>query len=130
MAKFEDLTPYTYFSCNGHEYKILNIGWLAGEYPKGKPSKEFLKELKKYEKFPRTQTRGFHVCPYCGKARSSNEIRVISKKGIVYASPMMVIHYVQKHNYKPPDEYIDAVLDSVEPGGFEYQRICQTLEKR
>ena len=130
MAKFEDLTPYTYFASNDKDYKILNIGWLAGEFSKGKVPNKFLIELEKYKDYPRIQTRGFHNCPYCGNDRSSNEIRVISKAGIVYASPMLVIHYIKAHNYKPPDEYINAVLDAIEPGSNEYERICQITEER
>lgn len=34
MVKCEDLTANNYFSCNDQDYKILNIDWLAGDFPK------------------------------------------------------------------------------------------------
>lgn len=42
-------------------------------------------------------------------ARGSGEIRV---KGIncVYAAPVMIYHYVRVHGYKPPQEFIEAVI--------------------
>jgi hypothetical protein len=29
---------------------------------------------------------------------------------VVYIAPSMIKHYTEKHEYKPPQEYIDAVL--------------------
>jgi hypothetical protein len=39
----------------------------------------------------------------------SAEIRVPGDKA-TYASPTLIIHYVVKHRYRPPDEFVDAVL--------------------
>jgi hypothetical protein len=41
----------------------------------------------------------------------SAEIRVPGKSGIQYACPNMIYHYLQDHNYRPPDEFITAVLE-------------------
>jgi hypothetical protein len=42
----------------------------------------------------------------------NGEIRVIGSAGKVYASPVMIYHYMSEHNYLPPQEFIDAVLAS------------------
>jgi hypothetical protein len=43
----------------------------------------------------------------------SAEIRVVGNNGRVYASPMMLVHYVEAHGYLPPQEFIDAVMQIV-----------------
>jgi hypothetical protein len=80
------------------------------------------------------QTRGIHVCEFCdfgakpapldqaavnayfqrlklADAVSSAEIRVVGRDGRVYAAPMLVCHYVEVHGYRPPDEFVNAVME-------------------
>lgn len=120
MSYYEDLTHYNYLH---HSKKELNIGWLQkdktfniGETPDG-----FLEKLKVYLEHSIFQTRGFHNCEFCNsEVISSNEIRVVSESGTIYASPMLVIHYVEFHNYLPPEEFIRAVMFGPEPASKEY----------
>jgi hypothetical protein len=39
------------------------------------------------------------------------EIRVTAKDANVYAAPNLILHYVLKHRYKPPEEFIRAVCE-------------------
>jgi len=67
--------------------------------------------------------RGFHPCPWCeawvqedflgdGQARhlGNGEIHV-SAGGIywTYAAPTLIYHYILRHEYRPPDEFLQAV---------------------
>lgn len=127
MAYYEDLTAYNY-----HHYceKEMNVGWLKkgqpftiGKYPDGLTDK-----LKMYgENHAVFQTKGFHCCEFCGDSYGSNELRVISCEGVVYACPGMIIHYIENHDYLPPQEFIDAVLSGPEPGSEEYNNIVKRL---
>jgi hypothetical protein len=38
------------------------------------------------------------------------EIRVEGATGTRYASPDMIIHYVEEHGYRPPDDFIQGVF--------------------
>jgi hypothetical protein len=41
--------------------------------------------------------------------RSSNgEIRVAGEQ-VVYAAPLLIIHYIEEHGYLPPAEFLEAV---------------------
>jgi hypothetical protein len=40
----------------------------------------------------------------------SAEIRVHAPSGAIYAAPDMIIHYVEKHGYRPPDHFVQAVM--------------------
>jgi hypothetical protein len=114
MSYFADLTPYTYFSPEEEQPNTFNIGWLdrAYPFPTGKTSKKFQAKLLQIGLHRVNQTRGFLSCYFCkGSERphGSAEVRVPGL-GKVYAAPELVHHYVVTHRYKPPDEFIAAVL--------------------
>ena len=93
----------------------------------------FIDRLKVLIQHHHAQTRGFHVCQFCtdlpaalspGEAfhpklydecladgrLSSAEIRVRGEDGRWYAAPRMIAHYVEAHGYRPPEEFIRAVI--------------------
>lgn len=114
MTYFEDLTPYTYLQPEDEEPNTVNIGWLdpAHDFPTGVTTEEFQAKLELLCMRQVKRTRGFLHCPFCqGLERSSSEMRV-AHGGKVYAAPSLVHHYVVAHAYRPPDEFIAAVLAS------------------
>ncbi|MBK6016297.1 hypothetical protein JHN45_34935 [Streptomyces sp. MBT53] len=67
--------------------------------------------------------RGTHLCDFCPtfqEARKnvrfrdvfigSGEVHVRGGEGRVYAAPASVVHHVADHGYRPPQEFVDAVL--------------------
>jgi len=84
--------------------------------------------------------RGFHGCNLCSEKTGylsakrdgeelklgSAEIRVIGVDGKIYAAPNLIYHYITVHNYRPPDEFIDAVLNGPRPDSHEYIKYIQT----
>jgi hypothetical protein len=123
MTHFEDLTPYTYMHPEEEAPQTVNIGWLDRwhSFPVGETSEAFRIRLQQLCLDRMKRTRGFHSCDFCrgrNKPGSSAEIRVPGRKRI-YAAPELVYHYVAAHNYLPPGEFIDAVLQSHEPAKVE-----------
>ena len=118
---------------------MLNVGWLDAthEFTKGNPPPGFLERLRVLFRTPVKRMRGFHVCPFCpelpsllefpnGKQDialyhscfeegrfSSAEIRISGQDGKIYASPMMILHYVEAHGYLPPKDFVEAVMQTV-----------------
>ena len=119
MACYPDLSPYDYL---GSESATVNVGWLSSvvDYEQGDTSSTFLKRLTLLCKNPpgRYATMGFHACEFCGRFLGGSEIRVIAPDK-VYAAPVLVFHYVEAHNYRPPQEFIDAVLTAPLPASDE-----------
>lgn len=139
---FEDLTIYRYDpsgylrsiiifknfvlnKCIGQ--KILNIGWLDSKHPfnQRKSDELFLDKLFDFCLNRVNQTRGYHLCPFCKSGFGLNvrrnkkkiilgsaEIRVKGNNGKIYAAPNLIYHYVESHNYCPPIEFVEAVLNS------------------
>ena len=147
MTYYPDLSPYQYLE--GADSQSLNIGWLDGSmpYPTGTTSDEFRERLLEYCFSDNTVqlTRGFHVCnldnctcslPPPPEHRGErvayfggSEIRVIGKSAI-YAAPTLVYHYVVAHSYKPPDEFIEAVLAGPSPSSNEHQALRRKMKEQ
>lgn len=113
MGYIADLSPYNYKPfCKGPpDDRVLAVGWLDSSVPftKGSSDPHLLRVLKILAAKPVNLTRGFYTCPYCRRARGNGEIRVAGVNGLTYAAPVLISHYVEKHNYLPPVEFIEAV---------------------
>ena len=133
---FEDFTNYSFL----YYENTKNIGWLDKAYPysKGKVSEEFIDKLWGYLGVSINRIRGFRNCSLCtttykGTSEATYkgevimlgyaEIRVLSEDGKnSYAAPDLIYHYILEHEYKPPEEFIQAVLKGPKPGSTEYDK--------
>jgi hypothetical protein len=136
---FPDLTPYEYYIEEG-DAPALNAGWLDSShgFTKGALPPGFLDRLRFLSCTRVKQMRGFEVCPFCPEFHSllelrqwseqdkalyhscfedgrfsSAEIRVRGADGRTYASPVMILHHVQAHGYLPPEDFVEAVMQTV-----------------
>lgn len=119
---FADLTPCSYSGVR--EQDGLSVGWLdkLHEFPRGPVPAGFVQRLAEICKSPFVKHLGFHVCEFCdlgpdetyteAAARSSAVIRVVGRNGTVYFSPFMICHYITRHDYQPPEDFIIAVMDT------------------
>ena len=129
MSYYPDLSSYNFHHFSEQE---LNIGWLQKDQPFniGEAPEGFLDKLKKYSEddFIIFQTKGFHSCDYCQDNKfSSNEMRIVGNDGTVYASPYLIIHYIEAHKYLPPQEFIEAVMTGPIPDSEKYNETIKRL---
>lgn len=125
----------TYYSCHYFE-NAKNIGWIEETgFNKGNVSKEFIENLYKYIKRPIHIVRD---CFYSLDMTYKNEIlslgfleiRVLSEDGKQrYASPDLIFHYIVELGYKPPQEFIDAVLYGPKPGSVGYENFMNRYKE-
>ncbi len=130
MIWFADLSPYSYL--RGHFEDLsrdLNVGWLSPEhpFPTAPPSTQLVNALLRCCLRPEHLCAGIHECEfdcldapphdmitvdYHGHpARLGNgEVRAKGLDGAVYTAPTLVAHYVAKHEYSPPDVFVEAVI--------------------
>lgn len=124
---YPDLTPYCYFE-GRRPPNTLNIGWLDihHPFPRRNASEELLDAL--FERCLQYDvlTRGCHICEFCDEQKrgetltvrrhgreawlGSAEITVEGKDGKIYAAPNLIYHYVARHDYDPPQEFVEALL--------------------
>jgi len=135
MMYFSDHSPYAYG--HGSHPGVVHVGWLDDihPYPTGTVDALLIEKMKLLASNPVELYRGKHICELCVKPpdlvkttlpnkvildpncswarwadeRSSNgEIRV-SGEGIIFAAPVLIVHYIEVHNYLPPTEFLRAV---------------------
>jgi hypothetical protein len=135
MSYFRDLSPYSY----GHHPHpgVVHVGWLDAThpYPKGRVDTRLLEKMRLLASKPVELYRGFHICElcleppglvkavlpnrvvidpdcswakWCAQRRSNGEIRVESG-GVVFAAPVLIVHYIEAHEYAPPPQFLLAV---------------------
>jgi hypothetical protein len=133
MAYFKDLTEYRLFG--KPEPGVLNVGWLGEGQPfqTRDTSEAFRAALTKLcNDHAIRPCAGHHVCEICPGASwhdpyfhnmGNGEIRVRDAAGTWYAAPRLIIHYVDKHGYCPPQQFIDAVIGPTEIGKDEVPRL-------
>jgi hypothetical protein len=113
------------------EPRLVAVGWLDSGIPynRGELRAEFVDRLREKCRDSVNRTRGLHRCTLCARNAESElqpatavcsesgdfvvggaEIRVEGPSGARYASPDMIIHYVEEHGYCPPEDYIAGVL--------------------
>ncbi len=115
MTYFVDLSVYTY-GFGDPQSDVVNVGWLDNShpFPEADTPPDFRAALSKIcEKSRRSSLMdycGVHECEICGDGCCGKEIEIPGKNGITYIAPDMIDHYVIAHRYKPPQEFIEAVL--------------------
>jgi len=82
------------------------------QYEKGEVSQKFINKLNQlYETGGMVASMGYHDCPFCKDGKSSSEKTLFDKENkISYIFPKMIFHYIEKHNFKPSDEFMNFVL--------------------
>lgn len=109
---------------------VRAVGWLHGDHPfeHGELSPEFIAKLKLLIRAERSYPEddvfgvacaGYHTCEFCGNARGTANLGVPAGEAL-FVAPEMVLHYVDEHGYRPPDEFVAAVMASPLPGTPEY----------
>jgi len=130
MAHFDDLSPYRY--SHREESGVVHVGWLGRGhgYTTGSVPVALVVKMRKLAERPVELYRGYHVCDLCqlpeelrgrpfaeqwekwAQYRKGNgEIRV-ERDGLTYAAPVLITHYIEEHDYLPPDEFLRAVEDA------------------
>jgi hypothetical protein len=128
MAHFADLETTTQIATGPH---VRAIGWLSSgqSYPTGAVPESFVARLRSLcarwsdsnQALHWPVFAGPHTCELCNEFRASGNVG-IPAAGVLYVAPEMVSHYVERHGYLPPQEFIDAVLTTPTPGTPEFTR--------
>ncbi len=132
MTHYPDLST----SCmveQGPQVRV--VGWLNPGFPfeTGSVSPEFMSKLKQQCVTPYRPMvlMGAHECEF--KPDSSTQCQAPGHKnlwipganGCLYVAPEMIVHYIETHGYKPPEEFIQTVLAAPAQKSPEYWRMME-----
>jgi hypothetical protein len=98
---------------------VLMVGWLSGRrpFPRGAVPDAFLSALKAHaaDAWQLAVSGGVHDCEFCPpegpftRENTCNSDIWIPDRNVIYRAPRLIVHYIQHHEYRPPDPYMDAV---------------------
>lgn len=125
MAVFKDRDPIHYL---GESHKSLRaVGWLEreSEFPKGDVTEEFFAALVRLCANPwePAVAAGRHACSLCRFSGGPTQLTYrnilvtigtsnvfVPADDVVFVAPTTVVHYVDAHEYLPPDDFQQAFL--------------------
>lgn len=141
MSHFVDLSAYSY---RPSSLSTLNVGWLDAtqSFEEAYPPPWLLSQLWQFCLISVYPTRGVHRCPFCPSLLDNYverdgsrlllgtaEILVFGEKGEpAFAAPDLIYHYVIKHNYSPPNQFLHAVQAGPQPAGAEYRELLRRAQ--
>jgi hypothetical protein len=93
--------------------RVRAVGWLAEghELTRGEVDAEVVEKLAhlREDGWVHVVACGPHLCELCRNARESRNI-LVPASDVLYVAPAMIVHYIEEHAYRPPAEFIAAVL--------------------
>ena len=122
MEEYRDLSYYQRF----HFENAKNVGFSSDYKPVfdyGLP-KSFFDKLLRFYRYPVNMMRDISERITIEDQQINigiSEIRIISRDDVVFAAPDTIIDSIKNHGYYPPQEFIDAVIDGVDPDGDYFQ---------
>lgn len=127
MSHYADLSPCGFFENKppfDYGYKnIVAIGWidtdgkqLYADFPKGEVPDGFVEKLKDLAdtREEHIQYFGEHDCCECGAGLGQGHL-FLPADGVVYCAPASIGHYVTEHGYRPPEQFVKAVMERSSP---------------
>lgn len=121
---------------------VTRVGWLTPEHPGARgDARQCLRTLLRcHDAQVVLQTRGYHQCLFCRDVGvqqypstygdlhlGSAELVVQGPDKQLFAVPNLAIHYIDAHNYQPPQAFIDACAADLGPFGLTIPQIAEGI---
>ncbi len=126
MTYIPDMAPCTYFPV-AKGTPLVAVGWLedGNEFSKGSVTEAFYRRLEHLLREPWQPfvAVGVHQCSLCqfdGPVGTANIF--VPSNGRILAAPALILHYVDCHRYRPPEEFVQAVLECPDMRSMDYKR--------
>ena len=127
----DDLSNEAYFV---HGARVRAIGWLeAGHpFPCGDVPADFMEALTAHVATAHQvcMFMGFHECSLCPAERPHAGLRnlLVPTADLLYVAPESIVHYIKDHGYRPPDEFMAAVLACPVQKSVSYMELLKPFE--
>lgn len=124
MTFFTELSEYSNMIEPFHMNGVVNVGWIdiRANFQRGETQKTLSEKLLAIACGSESAhtlvepIRESPRCAICGPISLQCGLKVLPEaelwvpgEGVVFASPIAIIHYIEAHEYRPPAEYIEAV---------------------
>jgi hypothetical protein len=112
---------------------VRAVGWLARGQPfqTGEVADDFFRALHEHvcAAWQPVGMPGIHLCEFCaqplpnGRFVGGNSNVWIPCGDRVFVAPALILHYIEVHGYRPPEEFVDAVLAAPHQGSREFHEL-------
>jgi hypothetical protein len=120
---------------------VIRVGWLGPACPGGSgDARECLPTLQRLVQAASVaQTRGWHMCHFCRDQHARQtpitrrpawyhaELVVPSRDGQVFSVPNLILHYIDAHHSRPPQDFVDACMADPSPFGLTPAQIVDAI---
>lgn len=141
MPHYADLQDCDFFGSTGG--KLVAIGWLARGHPfaKGAVNIDFFEALAALAVDPWQPfaTAGVHGCDFCKFTGGPTELTLgelrvpmgcanlfVPTPACVFVTPSLVLHYLDAHEYAPPQVFLRAVEGCPPMRSMEYLKAIRS----
>jgi hypothetical protein len=143
MTHFADFGVCRYhggpFDAASWRCPLLAVGWLdyPNEFPKGGQLAENVRDRIAFLRFAFSQAyssysfRGWHDCSWChaqgveAKLGDSHINLLVPDTNRVFIAPGRIDHYVEKHGYLLPTEFLRALMQCPDPRDASYEKLLR-----
>lgn len=113
--------------------KVRAIGWLSVDHPFAVGSVEdvVVERLRAHisTAWQPLMTAGVHFCEFCPDHRVGGSANIwFPTQNVKYVAPELIVHYIEYHCYRPPDEFIEAVLTCPSQESNEFFRLLSQFD--
>ena len=127
LTHFEDLAACDYFGEDA-AHALRAVGWLGVDqhFPTGPTEATAFAKLKDLLRDPWQPTVrcGVHHCELCQYDPPSGQANLFVPNGtMIFVCPELIVHYIAAHHYRPPEEFLDAVLACPETRTMQYKKL-------
>ncbi len=127
MTHFDDLAPCDYFG-DEHIGVLHAIGWLTDSesFETGLTTAEVFARLKALLNDPWQPmvSAGVHNCELCQYDPPHGHLNLFVPDGTrILVCPELITHYIAAHHYRPPDVFLEAVLNCPDTRTIEYKKM-------
>ena len=124
MSVYPDMSVYHHMAEPYEFPNVRNVGWIdLIQYSKGEVPDKIIEKISSLvfgDFHPGCivePVRAFPVCPVCGPLIEQRHGKALMESELwipdgdrVFASPILIAHFIETHDYRPPEEYLEAVV--------------------
>jgi hypothetical protein len=101
--------------CSVSALPMTAVGWLGGAYgvQGGAAAPLTAAELRLLQAASirvGSLALGWHECEFCSAVEGNGEYRYYLPNGVIHAAPTMIVHYAERHGYRPPAEFVERPI--------------------
>ena len=143
MTHITDLSPCDYFPFKGGN-RLIAVGWLESghEYSHSEVAESLIARLTELLVNPwqPAVTMGAHDCAFCRFSRGSRQFMYnnttinmgvnnlfVPSDNCIFVAPSLIVHYIDAHDYGPPQLFRDAVMACPDMRSMAYLRAIRKL---